>query len=45
MNPVNILKIIIILLELIASGMDCESAVGNIASKYNISTIVLRELL
>lgn len=45
MNLVNILKIIVILLELIASGIDSESAIGNIASKYNISTAVLRDFL
>lgn len=45
MNPVNLLKIIIILLQLIASGIDSESAIGRVASKYNISTAILREFL
>lgn len=45
MNPVKILKIIIILLELIASGIDAESATGNISSKYNIPPTFLRKLL
>lgn len=45
MNPVNILKIIIILLQLIASGIDSESAIVSLARKYNISATVLRDLL
>lgn len=45
MNPVSILKIIIILLQLIASGIDSESAIASLARKYNISATVLRDLL
>jgi|GEM_PF-2682631 len=45
MNPLSIVKIIIILLELIASGLDSESAIGTVASKYNISATLLRKFL
>lgn len=45
MNPLTIVKIIIILLELIARGLDTESAIGSVASKYNISATLLRKFL
>ncbi|MDZ7542939.1 hypothetical protein GNF83_17475 [Clostridium perfringens] len=45
MNLVKILKIIIILLQLIASGIDTESAIAGISSKYNISSAFLRKFL
>ncbi|EDU37904.1 hypothetical protein [Clostridium sporogenes] len=45
MNPVNILKIIILILELIASGLDTEYAIGTVSSKYNISETLLRKIL
>lgn len=45
MNPLSIIKIIIILLDLIARGLDRESALGSVASKYNISATLLRKFL
>lgn len=45
MSPVKILKIIIILLELIASGLDTDTAISDIASRYNISSTFLRKFL
>ncbi|MCJ8173507.1 hypothetical protein [Clostridium botulinum] len=45
MNLVKILKIIIILLELIASGLDNDTAMSDIASRYNISSALLRKLI
>lgn len=45
MNPLSIVKIIIILLELIASGLDRESAIGTVASKYNVAETLLRKFL
>ncbi len=45
MNPFNILKIIIILLELIASGLGTETALSNVASRYNVSSAFLRKFL
>jgi hypothetical protein len=45
MNPLSIVKIIIILLELIARGLDNESAINTLASKYNISATLLRKFL
>lgn len=45
MNPIKILKIIIILLQLIASGIDTDTAISDISSKYNISASFLRKFL
>lgn len=45
MNLVKILKIIIILLELIANGLDNDTAMSDIASRYNISSVLLRKLI
>lgn len=45
MNPVKILKIIIILLQLIASGIDKDTAISDVASRYNVSAAFLRRFL
>ncbi|WP_160669671.1 hypothetical protein [Clostridium sp. C8-1-8] len=45
MNPIYILRIVIIILELIARGMDSESAINKIANEHNISASFLREFL
>ena len=45
MNPVYILKIIIILLQLIASGIDTDTAISDVASRFNISASFLRKFL
>lgn len=45
MNLVKILKIIIILLELIASGIGTETALADVSSKFNISSAFLRKFL
>ncbi|WP_160165284.1 hypothetical protein [Clostridium botulinum] len=45
MSPVKILKIIIILLELIASGLDNDTAMSNIASRYDIPSVLLRKFI
>lgn len=45
MNYVNILKVIIILLQLIASGIDKDTAILDVASRFNISSVLLRRFL
>lgn len=45
MNPAMILKIIIILLQLIASGISKDTAISDVASRYNISEAFLRKFL
>ncbi|WP_238882327.1 hypothetical protein [Clostridium sp. YIM B02551] len=45
MNPVMIVKIIILLLELIARGMDADTAISNISSKFNVSSMFLRKFI
>lgn len=45
MNPVMILKIIIILLQLIASGIDTDTAISDISSRFNVSSAFLRTFL
>lgn len=45
MNPVMILKIIIIILQLIASGIDADTAISDAASRFNVSSALLRKFL
>ena len=45
MNPAMILKIIIILLQLIASGIDTDTAISDISTRYNISASCLKKFL
>lgn len=45
MNPAMILKIIIILLQLIASGIDTDTAILDVSSKFNVSSAFLRKFL
>lgn len=45
MNPVMILKIIIIFLQLIASGIDTDTAISDISSRFDVSPAFLRKFL
>ena len=45
MNPAMILKIIIILLQLIANGINKDTAISDVASRYNVSASFLRKFL
>lgn len=45
MNPAMILKIIIILLQLIASGVDTDIAISDISSRFDVSSAFLRKFL
>jgi hypothetical protein len=45
MNPAMLLKIIILLLQLISSGIDTDTAISDISSRFNVSSAFLRKLL